>query len=209
MFVMNQEKEHKNALIVFVRNAELGKVKTRLAAQIGDQKAFDVYMSLLQHTHSVAITADCDVRVYYSDYIPNVDLWDIGYCSKHLQTGGDLGQRMSAAFDETFAANYEKVLIIGSDCPQLNSQHLQKALDELNTSEVVLGPARDGGYYLMALKQSWPALFENKQWSSEILFDQTIDVLIQLGLSWYELPILADIDTAEDLERSYLADIVH
>jgi len=206
---MNQDKEHTSALIVFVRNAEIGKVKTRLAAQIGDQKAFDVYMSLLQHTHSIAITTDCDVRVYYSDYIPDVDLWDIGFCSKHLQTGNNLGNRMANAFEETFAAGYENVIIIGSDCPQLNSQHIQKAIDELRSAEVVIGPARDGGYYLLGMKQARPAIFENKLWSSAILFDQTIDDLIKIGLSWYELPILADIDTVEDLERSYLADFAH
>jgi rSAM/selenodomain-associated transferase 1 len=190
------------ALVVFVKNPELGKVKTRLAAQIGNEKALEIYHGLLNHTHTVATAWEAKVRVYYSDFIPEFDLWDIGFCSKHLQKGDNLGERLLSAVQESFDEDFENVIIIGSDCPKLSTEHLNRALAELKEVDVVIGPAKDGGYYLIGFKEPFPALFEGKSWSSSQLFDQTLETMIKSGISWYELPILSDIDTVEDLERS-------
>lgn len=199
----------KTALVVFVKNPELGKVKTRLAAQIGDEKALEIYLNLLNYTHSVAISWDADVRVYYSDFIPELDLWDVGYGTKHVQIGNNLGQRLLQAVSETFSEDYEYVIVIGSDCPKLNVEHLNKARTNLGDVDVVVGPAKDGGYYLIAMKSLHGTLFEDKSWSSPSLFDQTMDTMIKQGLSWYELPILGDIDTVEDMERySYMESVL-
>jgi uncharacterized protein len=191
----------KTALIVFVKNPELGKVKTRLAAQIGDEKALEIYLNLLNYTHSVATSWDAQVRVYYSDFIPEVDLWDVGFSTKHVQEGGDLGERLHQAVSETFDDDFDNVIVIGSDCPKLNVEHLNRARTELIDVDVVLGPAKDGGYYLIGMKSLHGELFHDKSWSSASLFDQTLETMIERGLSWYELPILGDIDTVEDLER--------
>jgi len=196
------------ALVVFVKNPELGKVKTRLAAQIGEQKALEIYLNLLNYTHSIATSWDAQVRVYYSDFIPEVDLWDVGFGTKHLQTGNDLGERLEHAVEETFGDGFEIVIVIGSDCPKLNVEHLKKACIELADVDVVLGPAKDGGYYLIGMKSPHKELFRDKTWSSPSLFDQTMDTMIKNGLSWYELPILGDIDTVEDLERYSFMDSV-
>ena len=190
------------ALVVFVKNPELGKVKTRLAAQIGDDKALEIYLELLHHTHSVATSWDAHIRVYYSDYIPETDLWDMGYCSKHLQQGDDLGERLSNAIEQTFEDGFEQVVVIGSDCPKLRVDHLNRARTELVDVDVVVGPAVDGGYYLIGMKAFHPQLFEGKSWSSSVLFDQTLETMITSGLSWYELPMLTDIDTFEDILRT-------
>jgi rSAM/selenodomain-associated transferase 1 len=199
----------KTALVVFVKNPELGKVKTRLAAQIGDEKALEIYLNLLNYTHSVATSWDAHVRVYYSDFIPDLDLWDVGFGSKHLQNGSNLGQRLLHAVSETFNEDYEQVIVIGSDCPRLSVEHLNKARTELNDVDVVVGPAKDGGYYLIAMKSQHGVLFEDKSWSSPSLFDQTIETMIKEGLLWYELPILGDIDTVEDMERySYMESVL-
>lgn len=190
------------ALVVFVKNPELGKVKTRLAAQIGNEKALEIYLGLISHTHSVASGWDAQVRVYYSDYIPDFDIWDVGFCTKHRQDGSNLGERLLTAVSETFDEDFDQVIVIGSDCPKLNIEHLKKAKQELLDADVVLGPAKDGGYYLIGMNALHPELFIGKSWSSPNLFDQTLETMISKGLSWYELPILTDIDTVEDLERS-------
>lgn len=195
------------ALIIFVKNAELGKVKTRLAAQIGAERALEIYNLLLQRTQVTASATEADLRVYYSEFIPEVDLWNLSVHSKHLQDGDSLGERLVHAINESFNEGYKKVAIIGSDCPYLHSTHINKAFQELDEVDVVLGPARDGGYYLIGMNRMHEHLFYNKSWSSEHLFDQTLDDLIQHGLSWYELPILSDIDTLEDLERTSFADV--
>jgi len=191
----------KTALIVFVKNPELGKVKTRLAAQLGNEKALEIYLNLLSYTHAVATSWDAILRVYYSDFIPEIDIWDVGFGTKHLQTGNDLGERLHHAVSETFDEDVDNVIVIGSDCPKLNVEHLNKARAELRDVDVVVGPAKDGGYYLIGMKSLHSELFEGKSWSSHLLFDQTMETMIQSGLSWYELPILGDIDTVEDLER--------
>jgi len=195
------------ALIIFVKNAELGKVKTRLASQIGAERALEIYQLLLQRTQATAIGSGVDVRVYYSEFIPDVDFWDLSVHTKHLQEGSTLGERMIHALDESFEVGYNKLVVIGSDCPQLNSSHIERAFAQLEDVEVVLGPARDGGYYLIGMKEMHEFLFVDKSWSTELLFDQTINDLIEHRLSWYELPILSDIDTVEDLERTSFADV--
>jgi rSAM/selenodomain-associated transferase 1 len=203
---MHTDTKSTEAIIIFVKNAELGKVKTRLASQIGDERALEIYQLLLQHTQSAIAPLDADVRIYYSDYLPEIDLWDLSVHTKHLQEGSNLGDRLIHALDESFRLGYHKIVVIGSDCPQLSASHIEKAFMELEDVEVVLGPARDGGYYLIAMNRLHEHLFQDKHWSSEELFDQTIDDLIQHKLSWFELPILSDIDTVEDLERTSFAE---
>ena len=145
---------------------------------------------------------DAQVRVYYSDFIPEFDIWDFGFCTKHRQEGSNLGERLLNAVGETFDEDYDQVIVIGSDCPKLNVDHLKKARHELLDADVVVGPAKDGGYYLIGMNKLHPELFIGKTWSSPKLFDQTLDTMIEHSISWYELPILTDIDTVEDLERS-------
>jgi uncharacterized protein len=196
-----------DTLLIFVKNPELGKVKTRLAAQIGPVRALEVYQHLLQRTQAAVNSTKADIRVYYNEFIPEIDLWDLSVHTKHIQEGSTLGERLIHAINESFQTGYEKIAVIGSDCPHLNSTHIEKAFKELDDVDVVLGPARDGGYYLIGMNHMHEHLFLNKSWSTESLFDQTLDDLIQHGLSWYELPILSDIDTLEDLERSSMYDL--
>ncbi len=191
----------KKAIIIFVRNPEPGKVKTRLAKEIGDEQTVRVYRELLQHTHDITYNLDCDKFVYYADYINNDDLWENEKFKKRLQEGENLGNRMIVAFFELFQLGYTKVVIIGSDCPELTPLVIRDAFDQLDKTDVVIGPASDGGYYLLGLTHLISELFKNKKWSTDTVLADTIKDTINLKKSCSFLTELSDIDTAEDLYR--------
>jgi len=185
------------ALIIFARKPALGKVKTRLAAQIGDEAALRIYLRLLTHTRDVAMHAHCDTHVFLTE--PPADLFWQDF-RLHLQADGDLGEKMHAAFTELFTEGYGKAVIIGSDCPGLQAAHVQKAFDALDEHDVVIGPAADGGYYLLGMNRLHDALFQNKDWSTDAVYSQTTAEIKAARLSYATLPMLHDVDTADDLQ---------
>lgn len=187
-------------LIIFVKNLEKGRVKTRLAADVGDEKALKIYHKLLLYTREITKQLNADKAVYYSEGIDNNDLWDNMNFSKHLQQGTDLGMRMQNAFAEAFAQGKQRVIIIGSDCLELETYMIKEAFAVLENNDVVLGPAKDGGYYLLGMKKFLPTLFEDKEWSTPDLLMDTILDLKKMNTKYYLLKTLNDIDTAADLE---------
>ena len=189
-------------LILFVRDPVLGKVKTRLAVSIGDEQALRVYKLLLNHTRTITVGLNCTKYVYYADSVISVDLWDKGNFIKAVQSGNDLGERMLHAFQSAFDDGYKKVVIIGSDCFQLSTELIISAFDVLNHYDAVIGPAEDGGYYLLGLKKLVPAIFKDKTWSTNSVCRDTIKDIESMNLSYKLLPILNDVDEAADLERS-------
>jgi uncharacterized protein len=189
----------KNQLIIFVRNPEIGKVKTRLAATIGDEKALAIYFQLIAHTRSISEAVQVDKALYYSNFIDREDFWDNHVFDKKLQRGNDLGDRMSNAFNEAFNNGYQSVCIIGTDCWELNQPLLDAAFQALKKYEVVIGPARDGGYYLLGMKSLHESLFKNKVWSTDAVFRDTIRDINALKLSCFTLPELNDVDEEKDL----------
>ncbi len=188
----------KEALIIFVRHPELGKVKTRLAKTVGDENALDIYRQLLQHTHAVTFDLPCDKYVYYADSIPEQDLWENESYYKSTQHGSTLGERMLHAFTEVFSKGYTAVQIIGSDCATLTTTIVQQGFSSLAKNDIVIGPSKDGGYYLLGMQKSHAKIFTNKVWSTDTVLQQTIDDIQQLSLSHTLLPILTDIDTEAD-----------
>ncbi|GAC1380996.1 MAG: hypothetical protein NVSMB30_28790 [Hymenobacter sp.] len=115
------------------------------------------------------------------------------------QAPGDLGERMAAAFAAAFEAGARRVAIIGTDCPGLRAAHLTQAFAQLADHDVVLGPATDGGYYLLGLRQPCPELFQNKAWSTASVLPDTVAEAERLGYRVALLPELRDVDTAVDL----------
>ena len=185
--------------MIFTRNPELGKVKTRLAADIGDEAALQLYRVLLQHTFQVTKDLKCDKAVYYSEAIPENDLWEKGDFQKKLQQGNDLGERMETAFKNAFSEGYSKVIIIGSDLFDLQEEDLKRAFSALDKSDTVIGPAQDGGYYLLGMKKLDPEIFQKKAWSTSEVLEQTLQDLKNEQVELLELR--NDIDTAEDLKQ--------
>jgi rSAM/selenodomain-associated transferase 1 len=188
-----------NKLIIFVKNPVLGKVKTRLAVEVGNDSALETYKMLLQHTYKVVSNCDASVSVYYADFINDNDLWNS--FDKQLQVQEGLGSRMYHAVKNEFDKNFKKVVIIGSDCLDISSKIIMDAFDVLDENDVVLGPAQDGGYYLLGSKKIIPEVFKNKKWSTESVFIDTIEDINKLKLNHFCLETLYDIDTKADLER--------
>lgn len=192
-------------LIIFVRNPIEGQVKTRIARVVGDARATEIYQYLLMHTRQVSgelhSPAGSELRrvVYYADYVNDRDLWN-GY-EKFRQAEGDLGERMRRAFEEQLARGADRCVIIGSDCLDLTESHLREAFRLLDTHDCVFGPATDGGYYLLGLKQVIPSIFENKPWSQPTLLEETLAELDSQGISYTLLETLSDVDEWEDAER--------
>lgn len=188
------------ALIIFIRNPVIGKVKTRLAAEIGNTKALELYLRLLQHTFDVTVDIPVEKYVYYSDFIPEDDMWKSSSYSQRIQTGKDLGDRMSNAINEAFFL-HDQVVVIGSDCADLDTNTITTAFESLNSVDVVIGPAKDGGYYLIGFKTFYPTLFEGISWSTQHVFQQTRAQLLELKLNFKVLKTKTDIDTLADAAR--------
>ncbi|TDE03585.1 TIGR04282 family arsenosugar biosynthesis glycosyltransferase [Flavobacterium hiemivividum] len=189
-----------DALIIFTRNPEIGKVKTRLAKIIGDEKALTVYNDLLLHTRNETQAIDCDKFVFYDTNIIEEDIWSLEFYQKKLQSEGDLGQRMYQAFESLFKMGYQNCIIVGSDLFDLKSIIIETAFKKLLNHDVVIGPAEDGGYYLLGLKKGNPAVFKNKDWGTDSVFAATMSDFKHQKVG--VLDILNDIDTFEDLEKS-------
>lgn len=188
----------KDTLLIFTRNPIYGKVKTRLAATIGHDKALAVYQSLIEHTAAVTKSIEATKIVYYSDFIINGDAWNNTYL-KTVQQGADLGERMSNAFSDALKYGAKKAIIIGTDCYDLNEAIITEAFEQLNSYDVVIGPALDGGYYLLGMKVHYHQLFENITWSTETVLSETRARCNKLGLTYFLLPVLNDIDDEQDL----------
>lgn len=194
---------NKNLLMIFIRNARIGQVKTRLAATVGDERALEIYILLLDYTSSLTAHLPVDKAVFYSDFMEEVDEFPIPIFQKYLQLGNDLGDKMKNAFIKMFARGYEKVIIIGSDCYELSPEIIESAFQVLDENEVVIGPAKDGGYYLLGSKKLIPEFFSNKTWSTNnVLLDTILDCK-NVGLSYFLLPELNDIDEEIDLPAKW------
>ncbi|NBC57814.1 MAG: DUF2064 domain-containing protein [Bacteroidetes bacterium] len=187
-----------NCLIIFTRKPEKGKVKTRLAQGIGDEKALEVYKFLLQHTAKVTSKVNATKQVYYTNEIVKNDVWDNEIFDKKVQIEGGLGQKMQQAFEQTFQDGFEKVIIIGSDLYDIDHNLINDAFSKLDNNDVVIGPATDGGYYLMGLKQIYPKIFQHKPWGTNQVLKLTLQDLNSKSIAL--LTPKNDIDYVEDLD---------
>jgi rSAM/selenodomain-associated transferase 1 len=186
-----------NALLIFLKNPQAGNAKTRLAKDVGNKTALAVYLQLLNICAQVSSTiTDTNIQLWYADSMPETDFWPT-QTPRFLQCAGDLGERMAAAFASSLATQ-GKVVIIGTDCPTLDHAVLLQAFDALDTHDCVLGPAADGGYYLIGLRAPLPFLFDGIVWSTNKVLADTIHKLETYSLGCFLLPVLRDIDDVDD-----------
>jgi hypothetical protein len=188
----------KKALIIFTRNPELGKCKTRLAVTIGDENALAIYKTLLKHTADITQHLNVDKYVYYSEQIWKDDVWDQEIFRKKIQEGTNLGSRMENAFKDLFSVGYEKIIIIGSDMYDLNQTDLENAFQSLEKNDFVIGPAEDGGYYLLGMKEVKSEVFRNKDWGSNTVLANTLLDLQNEKVT--TLDVRNDIDVFDDIK---------
>jgi len=187
-------------IVVFGREPVPGRTKTRLARAIGAERAAAVSRALLERALTEA--AATGVPVVLSLAAPLTGVWSPpGGVAVEVQCDGDLGRRMGDAFSRRFAAGAERVLLVGSDCPGTDAGRLGAALRLLDTHPVVLGPARDGGYWAIGQRAPGVDCFTGVPWSSPETLRATRERLRGLGVPWAETVTLADVDTVEDLER--------
>lgn len=188
----------KNILLIFARHPELGKCKTRLAKSVGDAAALGVYKYLLQRTAEVVQNVHAIRQVWYADDVMQNDVWSSDFFEKKQQTQGDLGQKMQDAFASAFADGAQKVVIVGTDIHDLDTDVIQEAFDKLNNHDVVIGPATDGGYYLLGMKTLKKPVFQLKTWSTPSVFMETIHTLKAEKISILERR--NDVDYYEDIQ---------
>ena len=194
----------KNALILFVKYPQPGKVKTRLAQSVGFEKAAKMYKELVEKNvreiRSLSPSV-CDCWIAYDppDHEGPTRLWlgqDFDYLA---QQGEDLTQRLTHATSQLFERGYESVAVLGSDTQNLSSALICQGFEELKKYDVVIGPARDGGYYLIGLKQNDPMIFKGIAWSTSTVLKETIAKIKALKWEHYLLKELSDLDELTDV----------
>jgi rSAM/selenodomain-associated transferase 1 len=192
----------RDLLIMFVKAPRPGEVKTRIAESIGAQAACDAYLALVEVLiGNLRTLSNVQVRYTPDDALLEIPQWVQPTWKSAPQGHGDLGQRLAKAFDDAFSAGAERVVTIGSDCPEITQQDIESAWAALDDHDVVLGPAEDGGYWLIGLRSPQRALFENVAWSSTTVFEETLSRATDTGLAVRVLRKLSDVDTMEDLRK--------
>ena len=191
-------------LVIFTRYPEPGKTKTRLIPALGPEGAADLHRQMVDSTLTWArqlknnSAISLEVRTEGGDEY-QIRQWlgsDIPCCP---QGNGDLGARMAQAFTEAFSAGMARVIIVGTDCPGLTGDLVQTAFEALMDNDVVLGPAKDGGYYLIGLRKPVPHLFEGIPWGTGDVLPKTLRIATNLNLQVFLLDALEDVDRPEDL----------
>ena len=192
-------------LLIFARQPVPGKVKTRLAAALTPEAAAAVYEASLHDVLRLAARERGRVELWY-DGGPQAERYfseEFPVLRVVRQAPGDLGARMHDAFDRSFRDGAERVIILGSDSPTLPEAHLNAAFDTLHEHRAVIGPAIDGGYYLIGLRaDAWPAaavLFSDMAWSTSTVLEQTLQRAAEAGIAVHSVPQWYDIDTIDDL----------
>ncbi|MBI1228069.1 MAG: DUF2064 domain-containing protein [Bacteroidetes bacterium] len=187
----------RDALIIFIKNPIPGKVKTRLAATLGDEMALQVYRALLERIRQVTEPLPVAKYLFYSDFIEENDEWLPTHFTKKLQYSGDLGERMGDAFEQVLR-QHQQAVIMGSDVPGITPAIIMEAFENLADHDFTIGGTDDGGYYLLGMNAFEPAVFRGIEWSTTAVFSQTMEAIGRLGMTCHQLPVLSDIDYAED-----------
>ncbi len=205
--------EQRNAVLIFSKNPVEGDVKTRLIPDWGTEGAMKIYKDVLKKTiETVKLSDEVDVYIYCT---PDLDDPFIQFCANQyelkpsLQRGRDLGERMANAIADLMGV-YNNVIIVGSDCPELNIKDINLTIEKLNSGhDLVIGPSEDGGYYLIAMNKNLPVVFENIDWGSEEVLSKTRKHIVNHKISAYELEIKWDLDRPEDVHRYFRSRVLN
>jgi uncharacterized protein len=199
----------KNTLVIFVKYPEPGKVKSRIASHLGGEKAAEIYSLMAETIIKQVTNPDTHETVIFFDPPEReneiMDWLGSNRHSYERQEGATIGEKMSNALLSVFSKGAEKAVLIGTDVPGITVDTITAAFDRLNETDVVLGPAEDGGYYLIGMRKSDPGLFRDINWSTNIVLSQTINRINELGLGYNFLETLRDVDTCDDIDPRLFA----
>lgn len=192
----------KSAIIIFIKNPDLGRVKKRLAKSLGDDKALEVYQQMLEHTQLITKSLSTDKFLYYDRAIDQNDTWPNDIYIKKKQSGTIMANRISNAFKNIFKLGYEHIVIIGSDCLELDERIIRLAFRQLEHFDSVLGPTKDGGFYLLGMNQLYMDIFKVEGWGTSQLTPRALKAIEHLNKTCFMLSELAGIVTVADLNQS-------
>ena len=193
-------------LTIFTRYPEPGITKTRLISALGEEGAAALQKKLtektIQKVEQLVKTSTIEpVICFEGGDLVSMQNWLGPDRFYRQQVHGDLGKKLEKAFDDAFSAGAQRVVTIGCDCPGLTKEHIGRAFDALYLNDLVLGPATDGGYYLIGIKYPIDPLFDDIPWGTDKVFERTVSLAQQLCLSIEILEELHDVDRPEDLEH--------
>ncbi len=192
--------------MIFVKAPRLGTVKTRLAERVGAEAALGIYRELVATTLAQVASPDIPSNTVSLWFAPDdagseIQSWLRPGWTAHPQGDGDLGTRLARAVTAAFDQGARRLVVVGSDCPWQTADDIRTAWKELESSDVVLGPAEDGGYWLIGLRSTWVSLFHDISWSQPTVLRETLDRIQEGGLSFKLLRTLPDVDTEADWLR--------
>ena len=196
----------KCAVIIFAKLPQKGKVKTRLAKDVGENFATAFYRACAEYIFSeIQNLSRKDftpfIFCYGKSEVNRISRWAGKNFIVRPQIDGDLGERMSASFNEVFNEGFSRAVIIGTDVPDFRSDMIISTSSKLNNSDFVIGPSSDGGYYLLGMNKPFPELFKEIEWSTSLVLQTTVDIIKSSNLKIELLERLVDIDTEKDLRN--------
>lgn len=188
----------KTALIILVHDSLPCIVKTGKVDTISESESVAMRHQLLTHTQRVTINLAADKFLFINEASAGNDVWKKGIYIKRMQRGRDTGEIMQNAFETVFSLAYSKVVMISSDSIETEPAHLVHAFDSLNNYDIVIGPAREGGYYLLGMKKMQSLLFKHKAWNTTVLLQQTLDDITRLRLTYHLQQVLNDVEEEKE-----------
>jgi uncharacterized protein len=193
----------KAVILLFVKAPVKGQVKSRLAAEVGEETALDLYRCFVLDIVNTLDNSCHPFRMFFYPHDGDSALATLLGRRHHFlpQEGNDLGKRMENAFRRIFSEGFDRAVLIGSDIPDLTPAVFHEALDSLENNDVVIGPAADGGYYLIGFhkRSLLPRIFDEREWSTDRVFRETLEILRGASLRIHLAPEWRDVDTREDL----------
>jgi rSAM/selenodomain-associated transferase 1 len=197
---------NKSIILLFIKAPFKGLVKSRLAAAVGEEAALQLYKNFILDIIDALVTSGYPFRIcfYPPDTEEAITTWLVGH-PVMPQDGNDLGERMELAFKKVFSDGFSSAILIGSDIPDLAPAVFHEAFQSLNENDAVIGPAADGGYYLIGFNQRsfLPRIFRGISWSTDLVFQETMDILEESSLRVHLVPQWKDVDTLEDLKAFF------
>jgi len=196
----------KSIVLLFIKAPFKGRVKSRLAAAVGEEAALDLYKNFILDIIDALSTSGYPFTIFFypPDAEETITTWLVGHPAAP-QVGSDLGERMELAFEKIFSEGFTRAILIGSDIPDLTPAVFHEALESLNENDAVIGPAADGGYYMIGFnrKSFQPRIFRGIPWSTDTVFRETMDIMQDSSLRVHLVPQWKDVDSLEDLKALF------